>query len=187
VAAGGAEYRALDVLDDVDQVFEVAGATDEPVEVVEDHPVDGTAGEVGQELAELGTEHDPVDGSVILDDLALLERGGVVLLVDLHELGPAQSLPSVVGVLLLTVDAGLETEAVGGDAQVRRGPLGDVGGEVVVEAEGHLPPAGLYGHLEVVPHEQLGGGHCSVSSPDRFLSTPGTFLSFGGLAVLLTW
>ncbi|WP_455908652.1 hypothetical protein [Streptomyces lydicus] len=71
--AGGAGDRALDVFDDVDEVFEIPGLADEAVEVVEDHAVDDSVGEVGQELAELGAQDDPVDGAVGLDDLALFE------------------------------------------------------------------------------------------------------------------
>jgi hypothetical protein len=48
------------------------GAPDESVEVVEDHAIDGAAGEVRQQLAEPGADHDPVGGAVVLDDLLLL-------------------------------------------------------------------------------------------------------------------
>ena len=116
-----------------------------------DHTVDDAAGQVRQELPELGADHDPVDASLVLDDLPLLESGGVVLLVDLGEPGPAQPGAGVVGVLLLAVDAGLQAEAVGGDAEVGGRALGDVGGQVVVEVERDLASAGLRRHDEVVP------------------------------------
>ncbi|WUS27503.1 hypothetical protein OG727_37455 [Streptomyces caniferus] len=47
--------------------------TDETVEVVEDDSVDDAMGEVSEQLAELGTQDHPVDGSVELDDLPLFE------------------------------------------------------------------------------------------------------------------
>ncbi|WP_435858274.1 hypothetical protein, partial [Streptomyces lydicus] len=108
---------ALDVFDDVDEVFEIPGLADEPVEVVEDHAVDDTVGEVGQELAELGAQDDPVDGAVGLADLALLEGRGAVLPVDLGEGAPAQAGAGVFGVFELAVDAGFEAEPVRGDAK----------------------------------------------------------------------
>ncbi len=102
-----------------DEVFEVPGLADEPVEVVEDHTVDDTVGGVGQELAEFGAQDHPVDGAVGLDDLALLESGGVVLAVNLGERAPAQACTGVFGALKLALDAGLQAEAVRGDPQVR--------------------------------------------------------------------
>ncbi len=71
--------------------------------------------------------------------------------VDLGELGPAQPDAGVVGVLLLAVDAGLQTETIGGDAEVGGRTPGDVGGEVVVEVERDLASAGLRRHDEVIP------------------------------------
>ena len=134
-----------------------------------------------------GAEHHPVGRAVVLDHLALLEGGGVVLPVDLRELRPAQSGAAVVGVRLLAVDASLQAEAVGGYAQVCRWALGDVGGQVVVEVQGDLAATGLYGDFEVVPQGHGSGGHGVVSSRARILPTPGTFFSFRALAVPLTW
>lgn len=53
--------------------YAVPGLTDETVEVVEDDSVDDAMGEVSEQLAELGTQDHPVDGSVGLDDLPLFE------------------------------------------------------------------------------------------------------------------
>jgi len=138
---------------------------DEPGEAVEDHAVDDTVVEVGQELAELGAQDDPVDGAVRLDDLALLEGRGVVLPVDLDEAAPVQSDPGVFGVFELAVHAGFDTEAVGGDAQVGTWALGGVGRQVVVEVEGGLSAAGMGGGLDVLPD----GGAADVT-----VSAPGT-------------
>jgi len=181
VAAGGSQDRSLHVLDDVDQVFQVPGPTDQAVEVVEDHAVDDAAGQVCQESSELRAEHDPVDRAVRADNLALLEGGGVVLLVDLGEVGPSQPSPSVVRVLELAVDAGLQAEPVVGDAQVRPRALGDVGGEVVVEVEGDLAPASLRRDFEVLPEGESGGGHGGVGSCGRVgpaLDSPSDFAAW---------
>ncbi|WP_374206751.1 hypothetical protein [Streptomyces noursei] len=97
--------------------------THEAVEAVEDDAVDQAQGEVGEELTELGPQDDPVDGAVGLGDLALLERGGVVLPADLGERAPAEAGSAVFGILELAVHAGLQAEAVGGDAEVGGGPL----------------------------------------------------------------
>nr|WP_237323445.1 hypothetical protein [Streptomyces sp. MOE7] len=149
-AAGGAGDRALDVFDDVDEVFEIPGLADEPVEVVEDHAVDDTVGEVGQGLAEFGAQDDPVDGAVGLADLALFEGRGVVFPVDLGEGAPVQAGAGVFGVFELAVHAGFEAEAVGGDAEVGAGAFGGVGRQVVMEVEGDLAAAGMGGDLEVL-------------------------------------
>jgi hypothetical protein len=64
---------SLDVLDDVNEVFEVTGTADESIQVVEDDPVDDAACQVGKELSELWPHDDPVDDAVVLDHLLLLE------------------------------------------------------------------------------------------------------------------
>nr|WP_236573114.1 hypothetical protein [Streptomyces sp. GS7] len=58
----------LTYFDDVDEVFEVPRLADEAVEVVEDDAVDNAVCEVGEEQSELGSQDDPVDGAVGLDD-----------------------------------------------------------------------------------------------------------------------
>ena len=82
--------------------------------------------------------------------------------------------------------AHLQAEAVGGYVQVGRWALGGVGGQVVVEVQGNLAAAGLYGDLGVVPRGHGGGGPGVVGSRARILRTPGTFFGFRGLAVPLT-
>ncbi|MFD8912768.1 hypothetical protein [Streptomyces sp. NPDC059575] len=114
------------MLDDVDQVFEVARLADQAVEVVEDDAVDDTTGQVGEQAAELGADDDPVDAAVGSDDLALLERRGVVLLVDLCERSPSQT------------------------------TAGDELGQLVVQVEGDAAAAGVGGDLEVAPFERGG-------------------------------
>lgn len=46
-SAGRTDGRPLDVFDDIDQVFQVPGLADEPVQVVEDDAVDHSGREVG--------------------------------------------------------------------------------------------------------------------------------------------
>jgi hypothetical protein len=111
-------------IDDVDQVFQVARPVYEPVEVVEEHPVDHPGREVCKEPAELGADDHPVDGSIGADDLALLEGRGVVLPVDAREGTPSQVTAGVLGVLVPAVHARFQAEAVGGNAQVRAWALG---------------------------------------------------------------
>jgi hypothetical protein len=123
-AAGGTDHRALDVLDDVDEVFQIPRLTNQAVQVVEDHSVDDAGCQITEELSELRTDDHPVDRPVGAHDLALLERRGVVLLVDLCERSPAQPCPSVLGVFLLAVDSGFDAEAVGGDPQIGSRSLG---------------------------------------------------------------
>lgn len=180
-ATGCAGYRPLHVLDDVDEIFEVPGLTDEPVEVVEDDSVDDAMGQVSEQLAELGTQDHPVDGAVGLDDLPLFEGRGVVLPVDLRKRAPAQAAPGVLGVFELAVDAGFEAEAVGGDAQIGSRPFGGVGGQVVVEVEGDLAPTGVRGDVEVLPDSH--GCRHGVGSWCSSAPIPGTFRrtqGFGG-------
>ena len=57
---------------------------------------------------------------------------------------------------------------------------------MVVEVQGDLAAAGLYGDLEVVPRGHGGGGPGVVSSRVRILPTPGALFGFRGLAVPLT-
>ncbi|MFE3651839.1 hypothetical protein ACFXO2_29225 [Streptomyces sp. NPDC059152] len=67
---------------------------------------------------ERGTLYDPADGAVGFGDLALLERGGFVLLVDLDERAPAESGSAVFGVLELAVDANERRPLPAGSASV---------------------------------------------------------------------
>lgn len=79
----------------------------------------------------------------------------------------------VLGVLELAVDAGLQAEAVGGDAEVRAGALGEIGGEAVVEVEGDGAAAGLRGgmsssHTKVVAAVAVAVGMWCVSGARAF-------------------
>ncbi|WSD63556.1 hypothetical protein OIE69_34070 [Actinacidiphila glaucinigra] len=52
-AAGGTDHRALDVLDDVDEVLQIPRLTNQAVQVVEDHSVDDAGCQITEEFSEV--------------------------------------------------------------------------------------------------------------------------------------